>query len=125
MTKTIVAMAISAALVIPAAAQATFYVVQDTKTKRCSVVKERPTATTMVVVGDSGKVYTTEAEAQAAVRTIKVCETKYPDRLCCQESVPAVRSRAARKPRPSAGAFRSSDRGATAIATCVRRLEDQ
>jgi uncharacterized protein YhfF len=76
MTKTIVAMAISAALVIPAAAQATFYVVQDTKTKRCSVVKERPTSTTMVVVGDSGKVYTTESEAQAAVRTIKVCETK-------------------------------------------------
>jgi uncharacterized protein YhfF len=76
MTKTIVAMAISAALVIPAAAQATFYVVQDTKTKRCSVVKERPTSTTMVVVGDSGKVYTTESEAQAAIRTIKVCETK-------------------------------------------------
>ncbi len=76
MTRTIVAMAISAALVIPAAAQTTFYVVQDTKTKRCSVVKERPTTTTMVVVGDSGKVYTTEAEAQAAVRTIKVCETK-------------------------------------------------
>ncbi len=76
MTKTIVAMAISAALVIPADAQATFYVVQDTKTKRCSVVKERPTSTTMVVVGDTGKVYTTESEAQAAVRTIKVCETK-------------------------------------------------
>jgi hypothetical protein len=29
----------------------------------------------MVVVGDSGKVYTTEAEAQSAIRTIKVCET--------------------------------------------------
>jgi hypothetical protein len=28
----------------------------------------------MVIVGDSGKVYTTEAEAQAAIRTIKVCE---------------------------------------------------
>jgi uncharacterized protein YhfF len=76
MSKTILALAVSAALVTPAAAQATFYVVQDTKTKRCSVVKERPTSTTMVVVGDSGKVYTTEAEAQAAVRTIKVCETK-------------------------------------------------
>ena len=75
MTKTIVAMAISAALVIPAAAQTTFYVVQDTKTKRCSVVKERPTSTTMVVVGDSGKVYATETEAQTAMRTIKVRET--------------------------------------------------
>jgi hypothetical protein len=73
--KTLSAIAISAALVMPAAAQATFYVVQDTKTKRCTVVKERPTTTTMVVVGDSGKVYTTESEAQAAIRTIKVCET--------------------------------------------------
>jgi uncharacterized membrane protein len=76
MTKTLVAFAVSAALVVPAAAQATFYVVQDTKTKRCSVVKERPTTTTTVIVGDSGKVYTTEAEAEAAMRTIKVCETR-------------------------------------------------
>lgn len=76
MTKTILALAITTALVVPAAAQATFYVVQDTKTKRCTVVKERPTTTTMVIVGDSGKVYTTEAEAQTAMRTIKVCETK-------------------------------------------------
>jgi uncharacterized protein YhfF len=74
--KTMLAFAISAALVIPAAAQATFYVVQDTKTKRCSVVKERPTTTTTVIVGDTGKVYTTESEAQSAIRTIKVCEVK-------------------------------------------------
>jgi len=73
--KTAFALAISAALVVPAAAQATFYVVQDTATKRCTVVKERPTTKTMVIVGDSGKVYTTEAEAQSAIRTIKVCET--------------------------------------------------
>jgi hypothetical protein len=75
-TKTILAIAVSTALVVPAAAQATFYVVQDTTTKRCTVVKERPTTKTMVIVGDSGKVYTTEAEAQSAIRTIKVCETK-------------------------------------------------
>ena len=74
--KTLVAFAISAALVIPAAAQATFYVVQDVKTKRCTVVKERPTTTTTVIVGDTGKVYATEAEATSAMRTIKVCETK-------------------------------------------------
>ena len=71
MTKTILALAISTALVVPAVAQATFYIVQDTTTKRCSIVKERPTTTTMVVVGDSGKVYTTEAEAQSAMRTVK------------------------------------------------------
>ena len=68
--------AVSLALIAPAAAQATFYIVQDTTTKRCQVVKERPTTKTMVIVGDSGKVYATEAEAQNAVRTIKVCETK-------------------------------------------------
>jgi hypothetical protein len=76
MTKTILALAISSALIVPAAAQATFYIVQDTATKRCTIVKERPTTTTMVIVGDSGKVYTTEAEAQTAMRTVKVCETK-------------------------------------------------
>jgi hypothetical protein len=76
MSRTSFALVISAALVIPAAAQATFYIVQDTTTKRCTVVKERPTSQTMVIVGDSGKVYTTEAEAQSAMRTIKVCETK-------------------------------------------------
>ena len=75
MNKTFFALAMSAALIVPAVAQGTFYIVQDTTTKRCTVVKERPTTKTMVIVGDSGKVYTTEAEAQSAVRTIKVCET--------------------------------------------------
>ena len=75
MTKLLMTAATIAALTAPALAQATFYVVQDTTTKRCTVVKERPTAKTMVIVGDSGKVYTTEAEAQSAIRTIKVCET--------------------------------------------------
>lgn len=74
--KTAFALAITAALVVPALAQASFYIVQDTKTKRCQVVKERPTTKTMVIVGDSGKVYTTETEARNALRTIKVCETK-------------------------------------------------
>ena len=75
MTKYLAAAAI-VALTVPAFAQATFYIVQDTTTKRCQIVKERPTTKTMVIVGDSGKVYTTEAEAQSAMRTVKVCETK-------------------------------------------------
>ena len=75
MTKLLTTAATIVALTAPAFAQATFYVVQDTTTKRCTVVKERPTTKTMVIVGDSGKVYATEAEAQSAIRTIKVCET--------------------------------------------------
>jgi hypothetical protein len=76
MTKLITSAAVFAALTVPAFAQGTFYVVQDTQTKRCTVVKERPTTKTMVIVGDSGKVYTTESEAQNAIKTIKVCETR-------------------------------------------------
>ncbi|MCC6891158.1 MAG: hypothetical protein IT536_21750 [Hyphomicrobiales bacterium] len=72
----LLAIAVIAAWIVPASAQTTFYVVQDVKTKRCSVVKERPTTTTMVIVGDSGKIYKTETEAQNAMRTIKVCEVR-------------------------------------------------
>ena len=55
----------------PALAQ-TFYVVQDTTTKKCTIVETKPTTKTMVVVGD-GKVFTTRAEAESAVKTITVC----------------------------------------------------
>ncbi|MGH6770995.1 MAG: hypothetical protein ACRECO_18460 [Xanthobacteraceae bacterium] len=59
-----------------AMAQTTFYVVQDTKTKRCTVVREKPTTKTTVMVGPAGTVYKTETEAQTAMRKIKVCETR-------------------------------------------------
>jgi hypothetical protein len=57
-------------------AQAAFYVVQDTATKRCTIVSEKPAEKTMVIVGDSGKVYTTRTEAETAMKTVKICETK-------------------------------------------------
>ena len=75
MTKTLAAIAFTAALTVPAMAQTTFYIVQDTQTKRCSVVREKPTTTTMTIVSPGGTVYTTEDEANTAMRTIKVCET--------------------------------------------------
>lgn len=59
------------AFVTPAMA-AEFYIVQDTATKKCTVVDKKPTVTT-TVVGD-GKVYATRQEAQTAVKTVKVCE---------------------------------------------------
>ncbi|MBK5960784.1 hypothetical protein CCR97_21630 [Rhodoplanes elegans] len=49
-----------------------YYIVQDTSTKRCTVVDKKPTTQTTVVVGD-GKVYTTRTEAESAVKTVKVC----------------------------------------------------
>ena len=53
-------------------AGSSWYIVQDTSTKKCTVVSERPTTTTMTVVGD-GKVYTTRQEAESAVKTTTVC----------------------------------------------------
>lgn len=53
---------------------AEFYVVQDTATKKCTIVDKRPTTATTVIVGD-GKVFTTRTEAEAGMKTIKVCTT--------------------------------------------------
>jgi uncharacterized membrane protein len=75
MTKVLAAIAV-AAFASAAQAQTTFYVVQDTATKRCTVVKERPTTKTTVIVGPAGTVYKTETEATAAIKTIKVCEVR-------------------------------------------------
>jgi len=46
--------------------------VQDTETKKCTIVDKKPTVTTSVVVGD-GKVYTTRTEAETSMKTVKVC----------------------------------------------------
>ena len=55
---------------------ATFYVVQDTTTKKCTVVTKKPTSKTMVVVNEAGMMFKTHAEADAAVKKTKVCVTK-------------------------------------------------
>src|SRR3954454_22845017 len=61
-----------AALATPALAD--FYIVQDSSTKRCSIVEQRPTTQTSVVVGD-GKVYTSRTEAEGAIKTVKICDS--------------------------------------------------
>lgn len=52
-----------------------FYVVQDSATKKCTVVSQRPTTTTTTVVGD-GKVYTSQTEAENAMKSVTVCQSK-------------------------------------------------
>ena len=65
--------AISGAAIIPAAAQTTteYYVVQDAKTKKCTIVEKRPTNTTEVTV--LGNTFKTRTEAEAGMKTEKVC----------------------------------------------------
>jgi hypothetical protein len=62
-----------AALATPALA-AEFYIVQDTGTKRCTIVEQKPTSQTTVVV-DNGRTFTTRQEAEGAMKTVKVCES--------------------------------------------------
>jgi hypothetical protein len=63
------------AIATPALAQSSFFIVQDTATKKCTITTERPTTTTMTVVSPSGTTYTTRQEAEAGLKTVKVCES--------------------------------------------------
>ena len=60
--KILIAGAVTLGLTAPTLA-AEFYVVQDTATKKCTIVDKKPTVTTSVVVGD-GKVYTTRTRSR-------------------------------------------------------------
>ena len=46
-----------AALSLPAFAADEFYVVQDVKTKKCTIVDKKPTDTSVTVVSPSGMIY--------------------------------------------------------------------
>jgi hypothetical protein len=72
--------AVVAALTLPAigalAQGATsYYVVQDVKTKKCTIVDKKPIATEATIVGPDGVVYKTRTEAETAMKTVKVCTT--------------------------------------------------
>ena len=73
MKKSLIAAAVLTMVAGPALAQS-FYVVQDVKTKRCTITETKPTSTeTTVVSGNS--VYKTRTEAESGMKTIKVCSS--------------------------------------------------
>jgi hypothetical protein len=73
MKRVLIIAATVAAFAAPAFAQSEFYVVQDTATKKCTIVDKKPTVTTQTVVTPSGTVYKSRAEAEAGMKTVKVC----------------------------------------------------
>jgi hypothetical protein len=76
MLKTILAGAFALSFALPAFAQVeSFYVVQDVKTKKCTIVEKKPMATDYTVVGGDGVIYKTRVEAENAMKTVKVCTT--------------------------------------------------
>jgi hypothetical protein len=48
-----------------------YYVVQDTATKKCTIVDKKPTTTTMVQVGPVA--FKSKTEAESGLKTVKVC----------------------------------------------------
>ena len=73
MKKSLITAAVLTMVAGPALAQS-FYVVQDTKTKKCTITETKPTSTeTTVVSGNS--VYKTRTEAESGMKTIKVCSS--------------------------------------------------
>ena len=74
--KLVAAAALVASLAVPAFAADEFYVVQDAKTKKCTIVDKKPTESSMTVVSPAGAIYKTRAEAEAGMKTVKVCSSK-------------------------------------------------
>jgi len=52
-----------------------YYVIQDVKTKKCTITDKKPVATEATVVGPDGVIYKTRTEAETAMKTVKVCTT--------------------------------------------------
>jgi hypothetical protein len=72
--KTVLSGLLIVGFTLPAAAQMTgYYIVQDSQTRHCTIVDKRPVSSTMTVVGPDGVVYKTRAEAENAMKTVKVC----------------------------------------------------
>jgi hypothetical protein len=61
------------ALASPVLAADEFYVVQDVKTKKCTIVDKKPTTTTEVTQVGGTTVYKTRADAETGMKSVKVC----------------------------------------------------
>ena len=73
--KLVAAAALVASFAAPAFAADEFYVVQDVKTKKCTIVDKKPAESSIAMVSPSGTVYKTRAEAETGMKTVKVCSS--------------------------------------------------
>jgi hypothetical protein len=71
--RVILAAILATLFALPAAAE-DYYIVQDTLTKKCAIVSERPTVSTTVIVGNI--IYKSRIEAEAGLKTSATCFTQ-------------------------------------------------
>ena len=69
----VAALTLAGAAAAQTAVSTEWYVVQDTATKKCTIVDKKPTTQTTVSVGDG--VFKTRTEAETGMKSIKVCST--------------------------------------------------
>ncbi len=69
----VIAAIITAGMALPASAL-NYYVVQELKTQKCSVLPKKPKSKKVVLVKGSG-IYKSRAEARTALRTFSACKT--------------------------------------------------
>jgi hypothetical protein len=71
--KFVIAAAFVATLAAPASAQyaTEYYIVQDTTTKKCTIVEQKPTTSTVVEVGPSA--FKSRSDAEGAIKSVTVC----------------------------------------------------
>jgi len=58
---------------LPAAADESYWVVQDVKSHHCQIVDQRPATHDMTIVGGDGLIYHTRVQAEDAMKTVKIC----------------------------------------------------
>ena len=75
MKKAITVAAMIAAFVAPAFAAGEYYVVQDVKTKKCTIIDKKPTDESKAFVNAAGTVYRTRSEAEIGMKSVKVCKS--------------------------------------------------
>jgi hypothetical protein len=73
--KKLLAATLLVAFVTPSLAADEFYVVQDVKTKKCTIVDKKPTTTTEVTQVGGTTVYKSRTEAETGMKSVKVCTT--------------------------------------------------
>jgi hypothetical protein len=80
LTRIVTTAAVAGSLLLPALSafaqgSTRFYIVQDSKTHKCTILDKKPVAADGVIVGPDGAVYKTRSEAETAMKTVKVCTT--------------------------------------------------
>ena len=75
MRKAIMAATMIAAFVPLTFAAGEYYVVQDVRTKKCTVIDKRPADSSKPFVNAAGIVYRTRSEAESGMKSAKVCKS--------------------------------------------------